>query len=264
MSTFKKRYGLRNLQNNIEVWFDHPDFGGLLQASNFGRIRTTSRWVYYKDGRQRYYQSKIMNGRPVRYGHLSVTIKVGSRPNQRGIDRYIHRLVLETFVGPCPKGKECRHFPDRNPANNRLDNIQWGTPSQNAEDKRIHGTILEGEANPSAKLTKSDIEKIHQKYKRGHSQDAIAAQFGVTQGTIGNILRGEVYRKEQPKNKTPLRGRESVGLKNGNGVLNRKLVLAIRKLKQEGLSISEIARRCGIKWDAAAGVARGISYKDVC
>jgi len=50
----------------------------------------------------------------------------------------VHRLVLEAFVGPCPEGMECRHL-DGDPSNNRLENLRWGTPAENTEDKRKHG-----------------------------------------------------------------------------------------------------------------------------
>ena len=50
---------------------------------------------------------------------------------------FLHRLVLETFVGTCPKGMECRHFPDPSPVNCCLGNLQWGTPLQNARDKKL-------------------------------------------------------------------------------------------------------------------------------
>lgn len=67
-------------------------------------------------------------------GHLIVTLCPGRHT------RSVHQLVLEAFVGPCPPGMQCRHFPDRNPANNHLSNLQWGTPKQNAADRVIHGT----------------------------------------------------------------------------------------------------------------------------
>ena len=53
---------------------------------------------------------------------------------------FVQWLVLEAFVGPCPDGMECRHFPDRDPTNNRLDNVRWGTAQENSDDKKVHGT----------------------------------------------------------------------------------------------------------------------------
>lgn len=53
-------------------------------------------------------------------------------------DTYVHRMVLETFVGPCPEGLEACHN-DGNPLNNRLDNLRWDTKSANAQDTLQHG-----------------------------------------------------------------------------------------------------------------------------
>lgn len=43
--------------------------------------------------------------------------------------RPVHRLVLETFIGPCPDGQEARHL-DGDATNNRLENLAW-TPQSN-------------------------------------------------------------------------------------------------------------------------------------
>jgi hypothetical protein len=61
----------------------------------------------------------------------------------------VHSLVLEAFVGPRPDGMQCRHFPDRNPTNNRVSNLSWGTPLENANDRRVHGTIACGDRHSS-------------------------------------------------------------------------------------------------------------------
>lgn len=57
----------------------------------------------------------------------------------------VHRLVLTTFVGPCPEGMEGCHDPDRSPSNNALSNLRWDTRKGNVDDCRRHGTISRGE-----------------------------------------------------------------------------------------------------------------------
>lgn len=47
--------------------------------------------------------------------------------------RTVHTLVLEAFVGPAGTG-EVRHL-DSNRANNHLDNLAWGTATENARDR---------------------------------------------------------------------------------------------------------------------------------
>jgi hypothetical protein len=56
-----------------------------------------------------------------------------------GRNVYVHVMVLETFVGKCPPGQECRHL-----LGDKLDNrwpeaVAWGTPSQNKLDLVAHG-----------------------------------------------------------------------------------------------------------------------------
>ena len=68
-------------------------------------------------------------------GYLFVNLcKEGKRSNWR-----IHTLVLTAFVGPRLDGMECLHG-DGNPANNRVENLRWGTGSQNSLDAVRHGT----------------------------------------------------------------------------------------------------------------------------
>lgn len=52
-------------------------------------------------------------------------------------ERYVHHLVLEAFVGPRPEHMEARHL-DGDHANNRLDNLSWGTKEENGKDKIRH------------------------------------------------------------------------------------------------------------------------------
>lgn len=84
---------------------------------------------------------RSLSGRSVKahkvskYGHLQVSFYV----DKKRIPRYVHRLVLEAFVGPCPDGLQCCHN-DGDATNNRLENLRWDTPSSNMYDKVRHGT----------------------------------------------------------------------------------------------------------------------------
>lgn len=62
-----------------------------------------------------------------KYGHQKVDLYYGKRRRKK---MYVHRLVLEAFTGPCPKGMECLHADD-DPTNNHLTNLRWGTHSDN-------------------------------------------------------------------------------------------------------------------------------------
>ena len=72
---------------------------------------------------------------PLKDGHVLVSLQSGYKVRTK---KLVHRLVLETFVGPCPDGMETRHL-NGDPSDNRLANLAWGTPKENHTDKVRHG-----------------------------------------------------------------------------------------------------------------------------
>lgn len=113
-----------------------------------------------------------------------------------GRKRYVHELVLTTFVGPCPEGMECRHFPDSNPRNNSLDNLRWGTSKENEADKLHHGTDIGGERNKFAKLNAKQVLEIRTEYDgKPGSYRRMADKFSVTDDTISNVINRKTWRR---------------------------------------------------------------------
>ena len=101
---------------------------------------------------------------------------------------YVHKLVLEAFVGPMPHGSECRHL-DGNKLNCCVTNLSWGTSVENAKDRIRHGTTASGERNGNARLTSDDIREIDRRIALGETQSSIGRIFGVAQSAISNIKR---------------------------------------------------------------------------
>jgi len=104
--------------------------------------------------------------------------------------RYVHHLILEAFVGPCPNGMEACHN-DGNPSNNALSNLRWDTPKSNNADKLAHGTLLFGSAMPHAKLNEAKVAEIKALDKMGLSRREIGARFGIGPNYVGSIVRGK-------------------------------------------------------------------------
>jgi hypothetical protein len=113
---------------------------------------------------------------------------LGVRLGVNGVrrDYYVHLLVLEAFCGPCPSGMQARHL-DGNCLNNRVDNLAWGTPVENCEDKQRHGTQPQGNNHYLAKLQEEDIPMIRERVARGESITVMARALHVHPETIRDV-----------------------------------------------------------------------------
>lgn len=119
-----------------EEWRPIPGYEGYYEVSDLGRVRSIDRRIWNSRGRGFWVRLTGKELTPVRSssGHYSVMLV---REGQ-GTRRFVHRLVLEAFVGRCPDGFEACHG-DGNPGNNALPNLRWDTRSANQLDMVRHG-----------------------------------------------------------------------------------------------------------------------------
>jgi len=107
----------------------------------------------------------------------------------------VARIMLTTFSGK-PKGRVAMHGPQGKLVDS-IDNLRWGTYSENALDRRRDGTSTEGEKHPMAKLTWAKVAEIRKLYsernENGHSTYSLAALFGVTRTNIAYIVRNKTW-----------------------------------------------------------------------
>ena len=108
----------------------------------------------------------------------------------------VHKLVLKAFRGLGELGMQCRHL-DGNKLNNNLENLKWGTPKENGEDRVRHGTVrpMRGELNGSCKLKEFQVLQIAELIKEGTlTQAQIGKIFGVSKWTIQSIKLGRQWK----------------------------------------------------------------------
>jgi HNH endonuclease len=106
-----------------EVWRDVPSVPGIL-VSNEGRVMYSPHREKMPTGGFRSY-----GGKPT----FGVWNKINCRFTfvVRGATHRVHRLIAEAFHGAPPfEGALVMHI-DENSANNRADNLKWGTVKEN-------------------------------------------------------------------------------------------------------------------------------------
>ena len=120
----------------VEQWKPVNGYEGIYEVSSHGRVRSVDRTVTRSDGKVHRYKGKVLSaGLRKRGGYPLVSLYTHGKSRKR----YVHALVAETFIGTRPEGMEVCHS-DGDPTNNSLENLRYGTRSDNELDKVRHGT----------------------------------------------------------------------------------------------------------------------------
>lgn len=117
-----------------EIWKDIKDYEGYYQISNMGRVKSLKRIIPHRINGEYHIPEKILKHNIVAFGYHQVSLR---KMNKRKL-KYVHVLVMETFVGDKPEGYEVNHI-DEDKSNNRLDNLEYLTRKENNN----YGTRIE-------------------------------------------------------------------------------------------------------------------------
>lgn len=109
-----------------EIWKPVKGLEGIYSVSNLGRVRREPG----KTSNDRNWKGKVLKPRINRDGYHKYVLYRDAKPHPR----VVSRLVCEAFNGPPPEGKRLALHRDDNRDNNRLDNIYWGSMSDNQRD----------------------------------------------------------------------------------------------------------------------------------
>jgi hypothetical protein len=112
---------------NREIWRDIPDYEGLYQVSNLGRIKTLARETYTLSGRLLYRRKEKY--RTIVHDTKGYPMIILCK-NSISKTYKIHRLVAKEFI-PNPKNKPQINHKDGNKKNNYYKNLEWCTNSEN-------------------------------------------------------------------------------------------------------------------------------------
>lgn len=161
----------------MEVWRPITDFVGHYDVSDAGRVRSIKR------------RTIVLAPRYDRWGYIKAALfKDGAYH-----PKLVHRLVAAEFMEPAPSAMHEINHIDGDKANNRADNLEWCTRSENGLHAYRNGLSVsrKGSAHGCSKLTESQIAEIKSLLGQGVRQRDIAARFGVGQPQIHRIATGK-------------------------------------------------------------------------
>lgn len=121
---------------------------------------------------------------------MMVSIKL----HRKCLNRYVHRLVAEAFLGTDPAKPEVNHISGLK-ADNRLENLEWCSRQQNIDHARhVLKTWKVGSARRDSKLTEDIVRAAREEYRRGGtSTRLIGLKYGVTQAVMCAAINGKSW-----------------------------------------------------------------------
>ena len=117
-----------------EIWKDIPEYEGLYQASNLGRIKRLKGVVRIGRGNTRVLPERICKPSQLKNGYLSV------RLSKNGVEKtmYVHRIIASVFI-PNPNCLSQVNHRDECITNNVASNLEWCTQQYNLTyGTRVH------------------------------------------------------------------------------------------------------------------------------
>jgi len=150
------------------------------------------RYCASRDGRIR---SKGRHGRPRvlstfrSWGYHRVTLFVRGDGKLVREKHFVHRLVALTFLGPPPSSEHEVSHSSGDKDDCSADNLKWLTHVENCAQKRGHGTLLEGEDHPCAKLSEDQCLSIFLRSWEDEPKRQIAEEMGVSAKTVYVVLQ---------------------------------------------------------------------------
>lgn len=112
-----------------------------------------------------------------RDGYRFVTLSI----DNQHFHKTIHSMVAEAFIGARPKGYHVNHK-DGNKTNNKIDNLEYVTPSGNVRHSLI---VLEN----AQKLTPDKVREIRAAVKEGVLRKEIAHKFDISIHMVNAVWR---------------------------------------------------------------------------
>lgn len=174
----------------MEIWKNIKDYEGMYQVSNLGNVKSLSRKLRVHHNSMRLLRERILKCGILRQGYKAAALW----ENQKVKLCTIHRLVGIAFI-PNPKNKPCINHKNGIKTDNRVENLEWVTYSENMIHALKHNLIKKGEEKCNTQLTNKNALIIKLLYKEGiYTQKQIGLKYNISQHTVSRIVNKKSWK----------------------------------------------------------------------
>lgn len=160
-----------------ETWSPIKGYEDAYEVSTFGQIRSISR----VDNRNKLYEGKVLKLRREKQGYL----RVGLYKNGKSKVFLVHRLVAEAFI-PNKSHKKYVNHKDANKENNRVENLEWCTASENTLHAHSLGLMPQDYKHSEMSIIGVSVNNEYESYY--FKSVAEASRYGFNATRIYNWL----------------------------------------------------------------------------
>lgn len=177
----------------------------------------------------------------------------------------VHRIIAKTFI-PNPADFPVVNHLDNDRTNNRVDNLEWTTQSENIRyalnQGRLH--IESGETHPFAKYTDEQIREVCELLQAGYTNTEIGKMTDVNTHYVSGI-RNRQWRKDISKDYTweIIKFKDRKGSKAYGATIDEAMARKICQMIVQGYQNKEIADKLGVKRHIVKNIRCRDSWKSV-
>lgn len=178
---------------NRETWRSVPDYEGIYEISNLGRIKSLDRSCTDKRGRKYFLYGKLMKQKTTSFNYQTISLSKTSKSK----DFFIHKLVALAFIPNPENKKEVNHI-NGIKSDNTVFNLEWCTRSENNRHAIDTGLLVaqRGVDRYNSKLTEEQVIRIKKAYKKNPKlhQKKLAEEMGICRKALNSIVKGHTWK----------------------------------------------------------------------